>query len=280
MFTDRIILATDFSDASQSAMAVAANLAKLFKTEILVVHVFEYQSTHHKIPVGWMIAQIWKEKQEQIAEATRTLRRLGVNCEAELIHDGFPSLEIPAIVQRFAKPVVVLGTHADTGIDRKILGSTAEGLLRSVECPVVTVGPRVRVTDMAVQRPYRIVYATDFSAASLVAAPYVRALHEVLHAVVRVIHVTSDSNVNKKWRNCFARTKVALDDAENPDSSIEYGSIPGEHISDAIIQDATRYKADLVVLGVKRAVLASRLEPKVAAQVIFAATCPVLTISS
>jgi hypothetical protein len=56
--------------------------------------------------------------------------------------------------------LIVAGTQSKSDMERRVLGSTAEQLIRSSGCPVFTVGPHAK------QPPplffARIVYATDF----------------------------------------------------------------------------------------------------------------------
>jgi Universal stress protein family len=79
--------------------------------------------------------------------------------------------------------LLVLGTHARTGIEKLVMGSVAERLLRRASCPVLTVGPKVagRLKEEFDEtakdiRPAEIdlkhiVPAVDFSPESLAAAP-------------------------------------------------------------------------------------------------------------
>jgi len=61
----------------------------------------------------------------------------------------------------------------------------------------------------------------------------------------------------------------------------DYVTLHGSDISQAIVNEAERRHADLIVLGVRRGAACSpRLAPKIAFQVIAAAPCAVLTISS
>jgi nucleotide-binding universal stress UspA family protein len=68
---------------------------------------------------------------------------------------------------------------------------------------------------------------------------------------------------------------------ESTEHTAEYVTLHGKDVGQAITNEAERYPADLLVLGVHRAsAYATHLAPKIAFQVIAAAPCAVLTISS
>ena len=59
----------------------------------------------------------------------------------------FPTADgaIRAYAEEVDADIVVMGTHGRSGPTRLVLGSTAEGVLRTAPCPVLTVGPRAVV---------------------------------------------------------------------------------------------------------------------------------------
>jgi len=282
MTTSKIIFATDFSRASVAALPVAAKLAHLFNKEVLVLHVFEYSNHHpHRVPVRWMIEGIRSDIQIQMRETTMALNALDVKTESMII-DGLASIELPRLVQSFDDPILVLGTHAAGGLDRFILGSTAEEVLRCAGCPVVTVGPHVKFGDASDRHFHKILYATDFSNASLAAAEFAVLFQRSSGAALRVLHVV-DHPVVSMHEDKFDAIRKGLEDdnVQNDASTIEYITIPGEHISQTIINEAENYSADLLILGVRRAsAFATHLGSKLTFQIIAASPCAVLTISS
>jgi nucleotide-binding universal stress UspA family protein len=284
MIPDQIVLATDFSPASSAALWVAGRFAKIFNAKVLVVHVFQYVAHHpYQIPVGWMIDCIRRDDERRINEARKVLSDNEVETEARLMEYGLPSAEILNLLLVFKHPLLVVGTHAIGGMDRFLIGSTAEEVLRQASCPVVTVGPHVSC-DAGMDCGFRrLLYATDFSEASLAAAPVIGMLRKQRLSSLRVLHVSANPDLRgfSEDKN-FDTVRKALDGSpERAGGDTEYVTLHGKDVSHAITNEAERYPADLVVLGVQRAsAYAARLTPKIAFQVIAAAPCPVLTISS
>jgi len=281
MIPDQIILATDFSPASTAAHSVAAKLAKLFNCKILIVHVFQYVARHrYAMPVGWMIEIIRSDVQRKILETQHVFTNMGLETKALLVEDGFPTVEILKVAQTYKAPVIVMGTHAVAGMDRFLLGSTAEGVLRGAACPVITVGPHTHPVGTA-NTINRLLFATDFSKESLDAVPFVATLRDAAASSLEVLYV--ETNIDAVQSPLFHSLRAELDvpDMTRHHPATEYLTLHGAAVAQAITNEAERLAADLLILGVKRAsAFAAHLAPKIAFQVIAAAPCAVMTISS
>jgi nucleotide-binding universal stress UspA family protein len=280
-----IVLATDFSPASSAALLLAGKAAKLFKARLTMLHVFQYP-IHHGYPVRvrWMVEMLRNDVREKMNEAGRRLGELGVQAETVMIEDGFPSEEITAYVGLCKNPLVFVGTHAVGGMDRFLLGSTAEQVLREALCPVVTTGPNVRATGALDACFSRVLYPTDCGEASLKAVPTVALIRRFLPGALRILQVaTEQERDGLSDSERFAPVREALESSEWNSSPAppEFVRVHGTEISQAIVNEAELYPADLIVLGVHRAsALASHLGPKLAFHVIASAPCPVLTFAS
>jgi len=184
-------------------------------------------------------------------------------------------------VKIFSKPLLLVGRYAVAGVERYLLGSTAEEVLGKVSCPVITVGPLGCSPTSSDPHFRKILFATNFSAASLGAIPLIAALCLATSATLRIAHVATDSTSDAEVSMLFEPIIKTLrqSSAGNAKIELECAVLHGSSVSRAC--DAERSEADLLVLGVKRASsIAAHLSPNVAFQTIAAASCPVLTISS
>ncbi len=138
-----ILLATDFSDTSQKAAEYAMDLARTFEAHLLVLHVINE-------PVdlrGFYAPHISFEQLEKEIEsgAARMLEsfckeRFGEYSNFETaITTGVPFEEILRMAEERTADLIVIGTHGRTGLDHLIFGSTAERVVRSASCPVMTI---------------------------------------------------------------------------------------------------------------------------------------------
>ena len=73
-----------------------------------------------------------------------TARGQGVACDA-LVREGNPAQQIISSVRQFSVDRILLGTRSRSKISKLLLGSVAEQVLRSVNIPVITVGPEAHL---------------------------------------------------------------------------------------------------------------------------------------
>jgi nucleotide-binding universal stress UspA family protein len=79
-----------------------------------------------------------EEGRVRLAEAVSRCAQANVTPTAELLHDA-PVPAILAAAKKYACDLIVMGTHARTGVARLFLGSTTEGVLRWSDVPVLTI---------------------------------------------------------------------------------------------------------------------------------------------
>jgi len=175
----------------------------------------------------------------------------------------------------------VLGTTSKHGLKKLALGSTAEEVIRTAYCPVLTVGPHVQRPAGDAVSFQRIVYATDFSAQAAKGADLALALGHSEGAKVYLCHVLADKTVSRDGAEdarYVSFLKALVPESSHcwcdPECVVEHGKA-----AEAILARAARVKADLIVLGARKAsfwveFVRTGLTPALLAT----ATCPVLTV--
>src|SRR5215510_11945993 len=140
----RIVCATDFSDTAEAAWAVACDLAAVHRAELTLVHVFPDLPPSPDVAVPTVI-QVWEEQQrwvnEELARRVADATARGVDSRAILKHGPAADGLVEAVTEAHAD-VLVVGTHGRTGLERVLLGSVAEAVVRKAPCAVLTVKPR------------------------------------------------------------------------------------------------------------------------------------------
>ena len=133
-----ILHPTDFSANSSQAFDVAVELARNRGAKLVVMHVAPRPLT----TLGGAEAIPPSSDELALGEAKATLAKFrpveGVQLETKLeVGEAAPS------IVRFARDagceLIVMGTHGRGGLERLILGSVAEHVLRQAPCPVLTV---------------------------------------------------------------------------------------------------------------------------------------------
>ena len=136
----RILVPTDFSKPSLRALKAAADFARLYGGRITLLYVLEPPAlpTLPTFPNAVKVG-IWT------AELRSQLEKLGrkhidpEHYQRALVHYGKPVDEIVEAARVHKMDLIVIATHGYTGLQRVLLGSTAERVIRYAPCPVLTV---------------------------------------------------------------------------------------------------------------------------------------------
>jgi nucleotide-binding universal stress UspA family protein len=139
MFHPHVILhPTDFSDSSGYAYRIAVDLARQHQARLLILHVADTLGPEH-VTYGQAVSQLEPESYRKRIEDD--LRRqapapTGVPTH-HLLVAGEPVSEIQRVCQEHSCDLIVMGTHGRTGLNRLLVGSVAERVIRQAPCPVL-----------------------------------------------------------------------------------------------------------------------------------------------
>lgn len=131
----QILVATDFSDASEHATAVARDYARSFGARLHLLHV----AWPGDEQAGRLLMGMEKDLSPHVPVTTA-------------IEFGSPAARIVDYARRHGVDLIVVGTHGRTGVSRALLGSVAERVVRTAPCPVLAV-PRGAPTGVAPEAP-------------------------------------------------------------------------------------------------------------------------------
>ena len=148
-FCTRILVPVDFSPCSGEAFRVALTLAKIFQAELLLLHVIDTSAlaAFNRLGLLAVPSDAQAQKRRLRHHARLNTRRLldsetvkGVKI-TRLLAEGVPFVEISKMVRVEKVNLVVLGSYggrSDT-VEKIFFGSTAERVVRTAGCPVLTV---------------------------------------------------------------------------------------------------------------------------------------------
>lgn len=143
MFTPKTILVpTDFGEPAEAALTAALEYAKVFGSEIVLLHAFEVPVVG--FPDGAVVATA--ELTSRILEgAQAALDRQVMSHEGSgvpirgVIKQGDPYRVVNETAQEVGAGLIAIGTHGRKGLSRALLGSVAERVVRTAQVPVLTV---------------------------------------------------------------------------------------------------------------------------------------------
>jgi nucleotide-binding universal stress UspA family protein len=143
-----ILVATDFSIASEAATTYAFQLARALGVSVYLLHVVPESDVEVMMALrGHLQSHISREAliQTLYTEAEKRLAALVDNANAHdlvqerLIVTGQPASEIVSWAAAKHAQIILVGTHGRSGLDRVLLGSVAEHVLRLASCAVLVV---------------------------------------------------------------------------------------------------------------------------------------------
>ncbi|MEX0938740.1 MAG: universal stress protein [Pirellulales bacterium] len=136
MKIQKIIFPTDFSHASDAAMAFASSLARDTGAKMLIVHVEEPPTAYGG---GNLYYGVPEPERDALMEMLERLKPTtdDVPYEHRLL-SGDPARQVIELAEQEKAGLIVMGTHGRTGILRLLMGSVAEEIVRRSSCPVVT----------------------------------------------------------------------------------------------------------------------------------------------
>jgi len=141
----RILVATDFSAASDAALEYAVALARAFHASVTLVHAYElpnYSYPDVAVPVPpEMDREIEKAAKRSLHAACERHAKSGVKLDA-IVARGRPWAEIERVADDKKADVIVLGNHVRGPLGRAFLGSVAEKVVRTSKLAVLVVPSR------------------------------------------------------------------------------------------------------------------------------------------
>ncbi|WP_049909439.1 universal stress protein [Haloarcula japonica] len=136
---DDILLPTDGSSGAEAAIEPTGTLASETDATVHLVSVVDTRSLGVDVGSSVIVDELESVATDAIGDASDRLAELGVGTIETAITHGTPYRAILDAIEDADADLVVIGTHGRTGIDRYLLGSVAEKLVRTSPIPVMTV---------------------------------------------------------------------------------------------------------------------------------------------
>jgi nucleotide-binding universal stress UspA family protein len=145
---DKIIIATDGSKRSEHAAEMGIGLAKLSGGKVIALYVADTArympsvgNAGLSIPDGVMMSirdEMLKFGSTAAGRVEEMARESGVQSESA-IEEGYPAEEIIEAAKKRSADLIVIGSMGKTGLDRFLLGSVAEKVVKNSTTPVLVV---------------------------------------------------------------------------------------------------------------------------------------------
>jgi len=139
-----IVCPTDFSESAQVARQEAVRLARALDAQVVLVHVATEDVQWSEGPFRPSLEAVFEAQRKWAADAlaaeVTAIAAEGVSARS-VVRTGVPWEEIVRFAGEEDAQMIVMGTVGRAGLERLMLGSVAERVVRRAPCPVLTVRP-------------------------------------------------------------------------------------------------------------------------------------------
>lgn len=264
----RIVCPTDFSEASRAALAQAMALARWCEAEITIVHVapiVPLSGIEPAVAVSMASSNptTWGRMLDDLSAFAEPARLAGLVVHTALL-EGDAVHEILGLSEAISADLLVMGTRGRHGLNRWLLGSVTETVLRRAACPVVTVS-HAAAESPARELPFAtIVCPVDLRGTSRATLEFGLALAREEGATLTLLHVVDAPDSELDFDAHFEVPEHRALLADDARRRLE-GAVPAEERSRGrvsevvtvgmpaheILRVARERRADLIVMGAR-----------------------------
>jgi len=273
-----ILVPVDLSERSRRSVAEAVILARGSGARLTVLHVAPpFVNRETRADLRSRLSSLVGPRDE----------RLALDIE---VAEGDPAREAVAFASAYAVDLIVVGARRRGALERAILESVGDTIVREAPCAVLTVGVR-HDSELPPPRLRRVLCAVDLADSSRRTLELAGAVAEAAGARLTVLHVIDpwhwpdpgpmgrkalEAERNALERVADSRLSALLDGASGPSVDVASLVLFGL-IGPQIVKTATTGNADLVVLGAhSKRVFGRTYLGSTARYVLETAPCPIL----
>ncbi len=286
-----ILVATDLSDLDR-LMPFALEQAAQTGARLILLHAIASSTSVSVDAIGMPCydpSAALEFAEKSLRPWCESARRRKIVCDP-LVREGRAVQQIAAAARQFSADRILLGTRSRSRLGKLLLGSVAEQVLRSVNLPVITVGPEAHLAVPCSDEEQVVLHATTLRETSRPSAALACQVAAGLNAKLLLLHVLPpmdemqrdglptglDSGAMQELRALAAETAAgsSLDSKRDVEPIIVHGNPFIE-----ILAAASARRACLIVLGAtQRSAFENLTRDRTVYRVLAHARCPVLTL--
>lgn len=138
-----ILVTTDLSDESRSAMEYAVWIASKEKASITLLYCVDNLPTvaYHTVDLTFdkFRQELLKQEQQRLDRHFESLPKEFKRNVQVILVEGNAAQMIIQYAEKNSIDMIIMNTHGRTGIKHAVLGSIAEKVVRHAPCPVLTI---------------------------------------------------------------------------------------------------------------------------------------------
>jgi len=235
---EKLLLPTDGSKFSESAIREAIKLAKICSSKLYAVSVIKTNLEFETL-VPQVIEKDEKEAIEHLESIKTRASTEGVNCEIIVLRGEEPYQDIVDEATKNQVNMIIMGRHGRTGLLRLMMGSVTAKVIGHAPCNILVVPPTAKVECR------NILIATDGSKYSEAATSEAIGIAKRCGSSLIVISVaSSDAEITSAEDN----VKKVVELVEKESIKIEGLTVTGKPY-EVIVETSKQKHADLIVVG-------------------------------
>jgi nucleotide-binding universal stress UspA family protein len=139
---EKILIATDGSEKNKSAVEEAVKIARACGSTVYAIYVMDesLMKSAIEVPIAEDLYRRIRDEGEKAVNRVKESAQ-GVNLETFIL-SGRPARVITEFAEQKAVDLIVVGTQGKSGIERFLLGSVADEVIRTADCPVLAIKSR------------------------------------------------------------------------------------------------------------------------------------------
>lgn len=249
MSASKILVPIDFSDQSMRALGEALNLAKIKRSDVVLLSVIKEQSIMHSLFLDDKSDELKIKVKEKLDAIV-----LGYSAEYNVDIDSMVSKgkiyeQINEVADLISADLIVMGTNGSQGSSSKIIGSNAEKVVRLAKCPVITIKGKdhrngckniILPLDLAKETKEKVTYALEYA--------------RYWNATVRVVSVVlkdNDEVRDKLIRNLNQVEKFINKAGVKCTAELVEGE-KKQNLGDFVFEYGKSFDADLIMIMTKK----------------------------
>ena len=272
-----LLVAYDYSEASETALLYAIAIAQTFSSFVTVVSAKSPSELADEMESGFgRRRESRRQLTEDLQSIAERLNAYGIRnrviCRAGAIADVL--VHLAAVCEA---ELLFTGAYGHTRMDRPRLGSTAEFMLRSMPCGVLTVGPGAILHEPSVPPLRTLLCASSLPARMGRARRILQTLAQKFGTHVEIIHVVDYQSADTRSRDEMrAAEEVLTNDLRQAGIDATWKLVSGA-MGERILERASEIHADLIIFGLEH-VPANPDTIGTISTTIWQAQCPVVTV--
>ncbi len=244
----KILIPYDFSETAELALEHSVFMAKLYKAELILLHVIESYSFTSAITQAFGKSQsefeqkIESSANDRLKELTTKLHRetgVGFQYRTEV---GKIYKKIVGIAHELSVDVIIMGTHGISGFQEFLIGSNTYRVVMSAPCPLISVQTHAKKIGFK-----NIVLPIDNSPSSRQKVKHAVEIARHYNSVVHIAAMATMSDIDmlRRFDVKIHQVKEYLDEHE---VAYTVKMFKGDNAASITMDFASQVNADLIIM--------------------------------